>query len=39
MAEYDFTLKFDIAYLECELDTPLNQLYEAGCGDALIGIG
>ncbi|MEQ1557715.1 MAG: DNA-binding protein [Methyloglobulus sp.] len=39
MAEYDFTLKFDIASLECEPDTLLNQLYEAGCGDALIGIG
>jgi hypothetical protein len=39
MAEYDFTLKFDIAALECEPETLLDQLYQAGCGDAMIGIG
>jgi hypothetical protein len=39
MAEYDFTLKFDIASLECEPETLLDQIYEAGCGDAIIGIG
>lgn len=39
MANYDFTLKFDITNLECEPETLLDQLYEAGCGDAIIGIG
>ena len=39
MADYDFTLKFDITTLECEPETLLDQLYEAGCGDAIIGIG
>ena len=39
MAEYDFTLKFDITALECEPETLLDQLYEAGCDDAIIGIG
>ncbi|WP_394752125.1 helix-turn-helix transcriptional regulator [Crenothrix sp.] len=39
MIDYDFTLKFDISALECEPDTFLDQLYEAGCDDAIIGIG
>jgi hypothetical protein len=39
MVDYDFTLKFDISILECEPDTFLDQLYEAGCDDAIIGIG
>ncbi|SJM94637.1 helix-turn-helix transcriptional regulator [Crenothrix polyspora] len=39
MVDYDFTLKFDISSLECEPDTFLDQLYEAGCDDAIIGIG
>jgi len=39
MFEYDFTLKFDITALECEPETLLDQLYEAGCADAIIGIG
>jgi hypothetical protein len=39
MADYDFTLKFDITTLECEPETLLDQLYAAGCGDAIIGIG
>jgi hypothetical protein len=39
MADYDFTLKFDISTLECEPETLLDQLYEAGCADAIIGIG
>ncbi len=39
MAEYDFTLKFDITSLECEPESLLDQLYEAGCDDAIIGIG
>ena len=39
MADYDFTLKYDITALKCEPDTLLNPLYEAGCDDAIIGIG
>jgi hypothetical protein len=39
MADYDFTLKFDITTIECEPETLLDQLYEAGCADAIMGIG
>jgi len=39
MADYDFTLKYDITALKGEPDTLLNPLYEAGCDDAIIGIG
>ena len=39
MLEYDFTLKFDITALECKPETLLDHLYEAGCSDAIIGIG
>ena len=39
MTDYDFTLKFDITSLECEPESLLDQFYEAGCDDAIIGIG
>jgi hypothetical protein len=39
MADYDFTLKFDITTIECEPETLLDQLYEAGCADAIMVIG
>ena len=39
MTDYDFTLKFDITSLEFEPESLLDQFYEAGCDDAIIGIG
>ncbi len=39
MAEYDFTLRFDIASFEREPESLVDQLYEAGCDDAIIGFG
>lgn len=39
MAEYDFTLNFDISRLTGTPETMLEDLYEAGCDDAIIGIG
>ncbi|MEI6541994.1 MAG: DNA-binding protein [Methylococcales bacterium] len=39
MTDYDFTLKFDISTLDREPETLLDQLYECGCDDAIIGIG
>lgn len=37
--EYDFTLKFALADPEIDPEIYVNQLGEAGCDDALIGIG
>jgi hypothetical protein len=39
MNEYDFTLKFDLENLNQEPEIYVDQLYEAGCDDALIGLG
>ncbi|MDJ0651145.1 MAG: DNA-binding protein [Xenococcaceae cyanobacterium MO_188.B19] len=38
MPEYDFTLKFKLSE-DLESEIYINQLYESGCDDALIGIG
>lgn len=37
--EYTFTLKYQLADDDCEMDTLVERLGEAGCNDALIGIG
>ncbi|MCY7367332.1 MAG: DNA-binding protein [Chamaesiphon sp.] len=39
MKEYNFTLKFNFAGARIDPDCYIDQLYEAGCDDALIGIG
>jgi hypothetical protein len=39
MKEYNFTLKFNFHDSQSNLDAYIEQLYEAGCDDALIGIG
>ncbi len=39
MTEYSFTLKLN--FTDCQLDpnSYIEQLYESGCDDALIGVG
>jgi hypothetical protein len=37
--EYSFTLKFNFPNPQINSDSYIDQLYEAGCDDALIGIG
>jgi predicted DNA-binding transcriptional regulator AlpA len=37
--EYFFTLKYQLAELERDLDAMVERLGEAGCDDALVGIG
>jgi hypothetical protein len=37
--EYDFTLKFKLAAGDCDADKLMERLGEAGCDDALVGIG
>lgn len=39
MADYDFTLKFDTTAIGCEAESLMDRFYEAGCDDAIIGIG
>ena len=39
MQEYSFTLKFNFPDSQIDSDSYIEQLYEAGCDDALIGIG
>ena len=39
MNEYDFTLKFDLDSPSQDPEIYVDQLYEAGCDDALIGLG
>ncbi|WP_341352739.1 hypothetical protein [Phytopseudomonas dryadis] len=37
--EYTFTLKYQLADDVCNPDTLIERLGEAGCDDALVGIG
>ncbi len=37
--EYQFTLKYQLAEADCEHDAIVERLGEAGCDDALIGVG
>ena len=37
--EYTFTLKYQLAEDDCDLDALVERLGEAGCDDALVGIG
>jgi hypothetical protein len=37
--EFSFTLKFNFPHAQIDADCYIEQLYEAGCDDALIGIG
>lgn len=37
--EYTFTLKYQLADEDCDMDALVERLGEAGCGDALAGIG
>lgn len=39
MGEYEFTLKFELPDHNIEPEIYIDQLYESGCDDALIGIG
>ncbi|WP_373543970.1 helix-turn-helix transcriptional regulator [Chamaesiphon sp.] len=39
MKEYSFTLKFNFPHARIDPHYYIEQLYEAGCDDALIGIG
>ena len=39
MSEYEFTLKFNLPNSQVEPNEYIEQLYENGCDDALIGIG
>lgn len=39
MKDYDFILKFDLPDHEADPEKFVNALYEAGCDDALVGIG
>ena len=38
MKEYNFTLKFNFPDARIDPDRYIEQLYESGCDDALIGI-
>ena len=37
--EYTFTLKYQFAKDDCDLSVLVEHLGEAGCDDALVGIG
>ena len=37
--EYDFTLKFQLAADDCDLDQIVERLAVAGCDDATVGVG
>jgi len=37
--EYTFTLKYRLAAQDCDLDTIVERLGEAGCDDATVGVG
>jgi hypothetical protein len=39
MKDYDFTLKFNLSDPQVDPNEYVEQLYENGCDDALIGIG
>ncbi|PZO36321.1 MAG: DNA-binding protein [Pseudanabaena frigida] len=39
MSEYEFTLKFNLPNSQFEPNDYIEQLYENGCDDALIGVG
>jgi len=39
MKEYDFRLIFKLNYKKENLETDLDRLYEAGCDDAIVGVG
>jgi hypothetical protein len=39
MKEYSFTLKFDFHDSQADPSSYVEQLYEGGCDDALIGVG
>ncbi|EAZ92733.1 helix-turn-helix transcriptional regulator [Crocosphaera chwakensis] len=39
MGEYEFTLKFELPDQNIDPEIYIDQLYEPGCDDALIGIG
>jgi hypothetical protein len=39
MKEYSFTLKFDFHDTQSDPSSYVEQLYEGGCDDALIGVG
>ena len=39
MSEYEFTLKFRLPDLEVDPEDYLDSLFEAGCDDAVVGIG
>jgi hypothetical protein len=39
MMEYEFTLKFNLGVAQADTDSLVERLGEAGCDDALIGIG
>jgi hypothetical protein len=39
MKEYDFTLKFNLQNSQADPNNYVEQLYESGCDDALIGVG
>ncbi|WP_310481053.1 DNA-binding protein [Chamaesiphon sp. VAR_48_metabat_403] len=39
MTEYSFTLKFNFSNPQLDPNSYIEQLYESGCDDALIGIG
>ena len=39
MNEYDFTLKFQLPQSQIDPNDYIDQLYESGCDDAMIGLG
>jgi hypothetical protein len=39
MKDYDFTLKFSLLNSQADPNEYVEQLYENGCDDALIGVG
>jgi hypothetical protein len=39
MKEYSFTLKFNFHDTQADPSSYVEQLYEGGCDDALIGVG
>src|ERR1700728_1469574 len=39
MAEYEFTLKFKLPSADADVDALVERLGEAGCNDALVGVG
>jgi predicted DNA-binding transcriptional regulator AlpA len=39
MTNYDFVLNFNLPHREDDPDKYLDALYEAGCGDATVGVG